>query len=715
MKNSVSSRGLSLALCAGAVSSFGFSISACAQSQPRVGISRPMPPTRPRRAVTARPAAPVRFAPASTRSFAKIELAFVLPPLAEPFDFEKNDVRAQILLPQGQILSLPAFYDGDNTWRVRHTPGAAGSYRVTGITLNGKIVPTSASAFTWNVAGAAQPGFVRIDPKNPRRFSFDNGARYYPLGHNVAWKNGGDPPIPTMFGRMGAAGENWSRVWMNHWDNKNLDWPLPTGGKLGDLDLGVARRWDEVVESAAKNGIYFQLVTQHHGQYSANVNPNWADNPYNVANGGFLSTPTEFFTNERAKALTKRKLRYMVARYGYNPHVLAWELWNEVQFSDAGRAPNWAIVAAWHREMAAFVRAQDAYRHLLTTSSEVPPEVYAPVDYYQRHTYPSSVIATLSQLNFVGAEWPAKPQFTGEFGSDRAPEWTMHSGMWAGIASDAAGAAQYWYWDRVEQGNYYRHFAAASGFLKASDFAARDAKNNLKPAFLKIATPQSGPLVLSPGGGWGKAEKTNFDLSNPADVAAFGRAPGFLQGQNHRELNPAPFTFRINVPQAATLQVRLAQVARAGANVKITAGGQTREFPFPAAAADSSEERTLAVPLGAGAQVISMENTGTDWVVVRDISIPGAAMLLDGAAKAAPDYALAWIFNRQNIEEAAPTSSSTGTATIPGVGAGRYRVTWWDTLAGKPLKTEVATADAMGLKLQIPAVTRDIAVWAQKQ
>ena len=65
-----------------------------------------------------------------------------------------------------------------------------------------------------------------------------------------------------------------------------------------------------MVEGAEKNDIYFQLVLQHHGQYSSasgykyshNVNPNWEQNPYNVKNGGFLKNPEDFFTDPQARA-----------------------------------------------------------------------------------------------------------------------------------------------------------------------------------------------------------------------------------------------------------------------------------------------------------------------------------------------------------------------------------------------------------------------------
>ncbi|RYX82414.1 DUF5060 domain-containing protein [bacterium] len=658
-------------------------------------------------------------APRTKRSFARIEATFHIPNLqGDPYDFELNDVRAQIRLPDGKLLSLPAFFDGGDVWRVRHTPTSPGNYEVLAVTLDGEELNVAVTPAQFKVSGASEPGFVGIDPKNPLRFSFDSGARYYPLGTNQAWISGKTGDYTTRFAKVGALGQNWSRVWMNHWDGKNLDW-APDG--KGGWSLDAARRWDEVVDAAAKNGLYVQMVTQHHGQYSSRVNPNWDYNPYNVKNGGFLAAPNDFFTDERARTLTKRKLRYAVARYGYSPHIMAWELWNEVQFSDAGSDKKWDIVAKWHREMSDFLRTQDAYGHLITTSSEIPAEVYASVDYYQRHAYPANLIDDVSQTPFAGKEWPVKPAFIGEYGGsgdgigDRPEEWVMHSGLWASLFSDAGGAAQYWYNDRVEDKGWYGHFAAANGFLKAVDFVGRDAATPFHPVPMSIDTPTHGPLFISPGAGWESVTQSEFDLSKAADIVAFARYPRYFQGNNHRDMNPKPLVLKVNAPSAGELQIRLTQVAKAGANLRVTIGGKTKDFAYPATPDDLNVTDALKVPVSAGAQTISIENTGQDWVVLRDISLPGAATLLEGFAKATPSCAMGWFYHRANVEAATPQGQSGGTAKIGAVQAGNYAVTWWDTLAGKPLKTEQLKADKNGLTLQIPAISRDIAVWAVRR
>ena len=56
------------------------------------------------------------------------------------FDYTQTDVEVSLLQPDSTTITLPAFYDGGTTWRVRHTPTQAGTYAVSGITLNGSAI-----------------------------------------------------------------------------------------------------------------------------------------------------------------------------------------------------------------------------------------------------------------------------------------------------------------------------------------------------------------------------------------------------------------------------------------------------------------------------------------------------------------------------------------------------------------------------------------------
>ena len=319
-----------------------------------------------------------------------VEASFELPDLAgNPFDFTENDVAVAFQTPDGRTLKLPAFFDGDKTWRVRITPDTSGRLQITGVTVNGKPVsPDKMEKREFDVSGTPRPGFVVRDARDRTRFAFTNGSPFFPIGHNQAFAAQA-AAIPPRLEKMGSAGENWSRIWMTHWDGKNLDWTQRRKLELGSLDLEVARRWDEIVAAAEKSRIHFQLVLQHHGQYSTTVNPNWAENPWNKKNGGFLATPDEFFTDPRAIRLTQAKYRYIIARWGFSPAIMAWELFNEVENTDSALHKHGDEIVAWHNTMAAFLRKHDPWKRPVTTSSDILAEgLWAQMDFFQPHAYP---------------------------------------------------------------------------------------------------------------------------------------------------------------------------------------------------------------------------------------------------------------------------------------------------------------------------------------
>jgi hypothetical protein len=199
----------------------------------------------------------------------------------------------------------------------------------------------------------------------PARLVLTSGAVYTPIGANLAWADKDRVAFHLRaLDAFGRAGLNWTRIWMVHWSGLNLDWLPEDMGRSppsGYLDLRVAADWDKIVAMAEEKGVYLQIVFQHHGQYSSVADSSWGQNPWNAANpGGFLPSAAEFFTSLVAKELTALKYRYIVARWGYSPAVLAWQLFNEVHWTDAiernhdeaavgKRDRNFIALWLWHR------------------------------------------------------------------------------------------------------------------------------------------------------------------------------------------------------------------------------------------------------------------------------------------------------------------------------------------------------------------------------
>ena len=282
---------------------------------------------------------------------------------------------------------------------------------------------------------------------------------------------------------------------MVHWGHMNLDWLNDSNAPQivpGRIDATVAQNWDALVDMAEANGVYLQIVLQYHGQYSTETNSNWDENPWNARNpDGFLEKPADFFRSEQARRLTKQKYRYIVARWGYSPAVMAWELFNEVHWVDALRFElNETLVADWHREMADYIRSVDVHGHLVTTSMDsIRSPIYDAVDYLQPHLYPINILANVRYVDPI-YETLDRPVFVGEFGDDHMglSEDEKHAAisvvppMWAGVMGMLHLPPQPWFSDQLIEAGRLGELAALARFLATTEMAQRPDLRPFSPA-----------------------------------------------------------------------------------------------------------------------------------------------------------------------------------------------------------------------------------------
>lgn len=571
--------------------------------------------------VLAAPQAAVWYGPAT--------VSFTFPLEGSPYDPAMNDLRVRFERPKQTTEERLAYFDGGTIKCVLVSP-IKGPYRAT-LLMNRKPAPVAPQS--GELSKPLPNGFLRVAAKT-RRFQYDSGGAYWPIGHNLGWQTPNLPDITEQIAQMAKEGINWTRIWACQWDGKNPFWPQD-GHKLpvGTLDPKVLSRWDQIVVACAKNGVRFQFVLFHHGQFASTVNPNWPDHPWNAKNGGFLANAADFFTNPTAKRLAKLWLRYAVARWGHSPSIMAWELFNEVEWVDARYQNRWADIEAWHAEMADYLRTIDPYRHLITSSSAMEqPALWAKLDYYQPHTYPPDISSAVA-----GATLPKdKPLFYGEFGpgdfQGDAERRAIRDGIWAAALSCHAGAAQYWYWDRMQAAGMYAEYRTAANVLKAFGFAGRE---GLRPLALKVDAPMGGDLVFGPGVGWGATSKFDFQLPEEATAANLGKLSGFMNSHTggNKALFPEPLTFRFKAPVAGALKIRLGTLAKAGASLRVSANGAVvTERKWDGGNADRPLNETLEAKFPAGDVVLKIESLGPDWVVVQSFSISGIAPLASGMA-----------------------------------------------------------------------------------
>jgi hypothetical protein len=643
--------------------------------------------------------------------FGPVQVSFDTSVEGNPYDYRANDVRVVFTAADGRREERLAYYD-EGQWRAWLTVGEPGAYRAT-LVRNGTPVDAPAQEVTLAESVRLRDGFVRVEGT---RFALDSGAAFFPLGHNLAWRNEGEPALPERLQRMAAAGMNWTRVWACAWDGKNPFFnrgqPYPRAGELLPEPM---RQWDGIVAAAEASGVRLQFVLFHHGLFSTRNDSNWAEHPWNRANGGFLDRPQQFFTDPTAKEYAKRWLRYAVARWGHSPAIMAWELFNEVEWTDAATVDNdWPTIAGWHAEMAAFVRGIDPYRHLVTTSAaREHPEIYAALDYFQPHTYPRDVFNGIAGVR----PQPGKPWFFGEFGRgtwEQGPEenLTVREGIWAGILSGHAGAAQYWFWDRVLAQGLEPEFTRAARALELSRLAARSAARSVA---VEVRGAPRAALAVSPGRGWSRTERVRFEL--PADATAEKLSELSVCLNPRDSANPAgarePLEFVFTLSGAGEAEVVLTSISDKGAGLSIAVDGcevVRQQWPatLDAVAAPTGGRRHQAapppikVPLVAGAHVLRIENIGPDWVQLDRAVFPEIGCAVRAHAIGEAEFALV------RLQAAEAGLGSPVDLHIDGLADGTYRLQTLDLTTGA--ESERAAEVVGGSLRDFEIAARDVAL-----
>ncbi|MFN6944181.1 MAG: T9SS type A sorting domain-containing protein [Cytophagaceae bacterium] len=462
--------------------------------------------------------------------FGKAEATFTLDQVySNPYDPDIIKVDAIITEPGGNVIEMPCFYyipatympagwghtaalqTAQATWMLRFAPRVSGSHSVQIRAIDDDGTWYSATVLV-NAEASAEKGFVRIDPSNQQFMRHDNGDPYYPIGVNLGWNSGHTlaDSYEYYLSNLAPNNANWGRYWLTDFARQALEWSSGHWSNwyngLGRYSQQAAGVLDAVMDQCADRGMYMQLVFQHHGQFSTTTDAQWADNPYNTANGGYLNNAGEYFSSAVAREQTKKQYRYIIARWAYSSNILAWELFNEVEYTNGSNAD----IAAWHAELSQFVKEIDPYDHIITTStgrdnSTLPLlDQVADLDQLQWHTYSGNIDAVLygESRNFL--DQLSKPILCGEFGTatvynNHPDDWGDHvrTTMWTGMFSHAPN--MFWYWNQyIDEKNLYHIFQPLGAYLDGVD-------------------------IVSETGGEGKL--LGFD-HNPALIGTVSIAPG---------------------------------------------------------------------------------------------------------------------------------------------------------------------------------------------
>lgn len=649
-----------------------------------------------------------------------------------PFDYTQVSLQGIFISPDGDTVQVDGFFMQDYTltsvasgaivpkdqggFRLRFAPYKPGLWHYF-LRLTDQSGQAVSPVQSFTCKGSMHSGFIRR--LNDRYLGFEDGSMFIPVGENMGWHQSNPyTDYRLWLGDLRGHGGNFYRLWQCHW-GLGLEW-RPGQGYEGLRRYHQANSYylDQLFEYSDDQGLYLMWALQHHGQVSTQVNPNWSESPYNQANGGSCTNTWDFFTQSAARDHTINRYRYILARWGHHRCIAAWELFNEVDWTDdfVNRRKE---VAEWHTSMSHFLRSADPYGHLITTSfaqDHYDPQVWqdAQIDFTQTHYYPQ--VSNPEKVLAAGVKKYAldfgKPTLNGEFsittsGHDLSTidrqGIHVHNGMWASLFSGSCGVGLSWWWDSyIAPNNLYYHFEGISKL----------APQLIEADFQPVSTTVQGApadLTLNPSVGWAGKADTLFNISSNSANDTKARLGQYLYGSVWNTQYRQPPAFEVDLEQASQLHVTTGAQTGQAARLAFWLDG----VKMSDQAAQINQTYTLAIP--AGKHRIVVDNTGTDWITIKAYTFSGLGSQVDAyvLANTQANRAAGWILNTSYNHDylrtqGMPLAVTNAQLSIEGVKKGSYRLDWFNSLTGVLISSSHVDADQAGLTIIIPDLRWDL-------
>jgi len=317
--------------------------------------------------------------------------------------------------------------------------------------------------------------FVQVSRSDPRYLELSNGTPYIPIGLNMIapWGDTEADALSRMdqwMKQLSDNGGNYMRVWLSHnfFDIEHE--------QCGVYDNEKAKRIDAVLAMARKYHIRVKMTIEHFRHFLGEQQ-HWAAKPlYHVSRGGPAQDMDDFFKGQASQEQFKKKLDWYAKRYGSDPLIFAWELWNEIDAVQGQGYQAWTELMLTElktrfpknlvtQSLGSFDYANKTSRY--KTFCQMPNNDIANVHRYldlgaslDECKGPVDVMAAsaIQTLKSFGLEKPiilaesgaVEPSHAGPFKlykKDKAGI-ILHDVIFAPFFSGAAGTGQCWHWDQ---------------------------------------------------------------------------------------------------------------------------------------------------------------------------------------------------------------------------------------------------------------------------
>jgi hypothetical protein len=291
---------------------------------------------------------------------------------------------------------------------------------------------------------------------------------------------------------LSEQGGNYFRVWLSSgfWDTEHE--------KSGVYDEIKAKRIDALIAATRKYNVRIKMTFEHFRYFNSSRNQ-WAAKPiHHVSQGGPANDIADFFDGEKSRNQFKQKLAWFKNRYGNEPIVYGWELWNEVDCIRDGDYIAWTQIMLNEldrlfpfnlslQSLGSFDTSskRDRYRRMSVMKNNDIAQVHRYLDLGARMEIchgPVDVL-TADAVRELRSYNPNKPVILAETGAVEPSHSgpfklyakdkdgiILHDVLFAPFFAGSAGTGQIWHWDHyVDKNNLWWHFGRFAEAVKGID------------------------------------------------------------------------------------------------------------------------------------------------------------------------------------------------------------------------------------------------------
>ena len=666
-----------------------------------------------------------------------------------PFDPDDIQVDGIFVYPSGKQVTVPAFYiepmktirenktlmtynptgykvTGEPEWRIRFSGDEAGTYSFHIVARDSQGQTCETESYVFSLNKGSNKGYVDISKNNPSILvNSGDGSPYYATGSNMAWVRSQFTKNPehlsyNYFINQAAGNTNMTRVWMCHW--AWLEW-MPAVEKsstsysyagLGYYNQCISTAFDEIIRMCEDNGMRIVLCTEDNDEHGNDQDyDGWNYNPYHTKHGGFVSNTTDYFKSAEVRQQYKKRLRYILARWGYSSALFSINMWNDMQ------TPNDDIVS-YLKELRDYAHSiTDGWRPLLY-GSNYKMEANAILDY-----------TTQSIRSFDGT----KPDVYNECyasGDRLFYKDTLRNTIWKDLC-DGAAATMIWSHDDVDETGSWDVFRNVLDFTADFPF---DTVGTFQSGETKLtaATPDSDTISLSTAisisdygdvSQWGaKATSNEFDI----DESASGMfLHGYVKKLYGNKANVAPWrnppTFIVNAPYGGEVVFYIDEIGAGANEFTVTVNGKTalKKSLTGGRRYTTAAEQYTKVKLQPGENRVKIDNTGMDWINVAKIyfilNVETPAEMITAHTHIGNNAAMVYLENQtysevnQKILGQTPSNFSDIAFTVEGLKEdGAYGLYPFNPETGEYGEIRQVNVSGGKVEVTVPRVEKDYAV-----